>query len=61
MDPRAAAVLRRLEVEDGRERADALAREHRLRSVTPEQIRVAARRYFDLQRYTRLALMPERP
>ena len=36
MDPQAAAVLRRLEVEDGRERADALAREHRLRSVTPE-------------------------
>ena len=40
---------------------DELAYINRLRSVTPEQIRVAARRYFDLQRYTRLALMPERP
>ncbi len=38
---------------------DELAYINRLRSVTPEQIRVAARRYLDLQRYTRLALVPK--
>jgi len=37
---------------------DELAYINRLRSVTPEQIRVAARRYLDLERYTRLALRP---
>ena len=37
---------------------DELAYINRLRSVTPEQIRVAARRYLDLERYTRLALVP---
>ena len=38
---------------------DELAYINRLRSVTPEQIQVAARRYLDLQRYTRLALVPK--
>ncbi|OGO50777.1 MAG: hypothetical protein A2148_03550 [Chloroflexi bacterium RBG_16_68_14] len=36
MDERAAAVLRRLEEEDRRDRADGTPRERRLRSVTPE-------------------------
>ncbi len=30
----------------------------RLRAVTPEQIRAAARRYLDLERYARVVLMP---
>lgn len=30
----------------------------RVRSVTPEQIRAAARRYLDLERYSRLAFVP---
>lgn len=38
---------------------DEIAYINRLRSVTREQIRVAARRYLDLQRYTRLALVPK--
>jgi len=38
---------------------DELAYINRLRSVTPEQILVAARRYLDLERYTRLALAPK--
>ena len=36
MDERAATVLRRLEEEDRRDRADGTPRERRLRSVTPE-------------------------
>src|SRR3990170_8365217 len=36
MDERAAAILRRLEEEDRRDRADGTPRERRLRSVTPE-------------------------
>ncbi|MGH7275518.1 MAG: M16 family metallopeptidase [Candidatus Rokuibacteriota bacterium] len=35
-----------------------LAYVDRLRSVTPEQIRSAARRYLDLERYSRLAFVP---
>ena len=35
-----------------------LAYINRLRSVTPEQVRVAARRYLDLERYSRLAFVP---
>jgi zinc protease len=35
-----------------------LAYVDRLRSVTPEQIRTAARRYLDLERYSRLAFVP---
>ncbi len=37
---------------------DELAYVDRLRSVTPDQIRAAARRYFDLERYSRLAFVP---
>ena len=38
--------------------AEELAYIDRLRSVTPDQIRLAARRYLDLGRYGRLALVP---
>lgn len=38
---------------------DELAYINRLRSVTAAQVRVAARRYLDLGRYTRLALVPK--
>lgn len=38
---------------------DELAWVDRLRSVTREQLRIVARRYFDPQRYARLALLPE--
>jgi zinc protease len=36
-----------------------LAYVDRLRSVTPEQIRAAARRYLDPDRYSRLAFVPQ--
>ena len=39
---------------------DELAYVDRLRSVTREQIQLAARRYLDPERYTRLTLMPGR-
>lgn len=39
---------------------DELAYVSRLRSVTAEQVRAAARRYLDPERYTRLALVPPR-
>jgi predicted Zn-dependent peptidase len=37
---------------------DELAYVDRLRSVTAEQMRAAARRYLDPQRYARVALVP---
>ena len=39
--------------------SEELAYIDRLRSVTPDQIRVAARRYLDLERYGRLAFVPQ--
>lgn len=38
--------------------SEELAYIDRLRSVTPDQVRVAARRYLDLERYGRLAFVP---
>src|SRR2546422_1225461 len=38
---------------------EALAYIDRLRSVTPEQVRLAARRYLDPERYGRLAFVPQ--
>ena len=38
--------------------SEELAYIDRLRSVTPDQIRFAARRYLDLERYERLAFVP---
>jgi zinc protease len=40
--------------------AEELAYIDRLRSVTPDQIRLAARRYLDLERYGRVAFVPPR-
>jgi len=34
---------------------------HRIRSVTAAQVQAAARRYLDLERYVRVALVPPRP
>jgi len=39
--------------------SEELAYIDRLRSVTPDQIRLAARRYLDLERYGRLAFVPQ--
>jgi predicted Zn-dependent peptidase len=39
--------------------AEELAYIDRLRSVTADQVRVAARRYLDLERYGRLSFVPQ--
>jgi zinc protease len=39
--------------------ADELAYMDRVRSVTPDQVRLVARRYLDPERYSRLAFVPQ--